>query len=497
MKQVPFLRVVLLSLLGFAVACKENNLGEGIVPYVEPATTDATGGTWRTVLLPSAYAVPVAAPIDVNSSAYQSLLTGIKNVVQSLTPEQNTAVSYWAQGGVLRWNQIARQLVAKYNVETKFNTQTGQYDPTSGETPVSTLPQAARIYALLSAAQYDALVVAWKAKYQYNVPSLSKQGIINRVPLPDLPSYPSEGAALADASVRVLLYFFPEEGDFLVQKAFEHKQSCMWSGAAVSTDVQAGEKIGVLIGDLATARARHNPFSNVPYTLPAQVPYDVMWKSLALPSRLPDYPAAANAIPWFDGSALNQLRPAAPPRTTDPAFQTALDEVRQVAKNRSREQFRQADYWYDGPATYTPAGHWNLLAEDLIRQGRQNELRTARTYSLLNRAMQDAVTVAWWSKYTYWVPRPQQIDPAISASVIIPNSPAYADAHAAVASSATAVLAALFPTEADALSKKGAEAVGSQLVAGTQYRFSSEAGAAIGQGVGKLAAEWAKTDGAQ
>ena len=64
--------------------------------------------------------------------------------------------------------------------------------------------------------------------------------------------------------------------------------------------------------------------------------------------------------------------------TTSPEFQKAIAEVRSIADSRTSEQWRTADFWADGSGTYTPPGHWNLIAEGLIRQNGQNELRTAR-----------------------------------------------------------------------------------------------------------------------
>ena len=104
--------------------------------------------------------------------------------------------------------------------------------------PYAGSPYAARVYALLSAAQYDALVVAWRAKYQYNRPSLEKQGVIARVPILDVPSYPSEDATIAEASCQILAYFFPNEVSWLKARAAEHKQSRFWAGANVQSDIR-------------------------------------------------------------------------------------------------------------------------------------------------------------------------------------------------------------------------------------------------------------------
>ncbi len=58
----------------------------------------------------------VAAPAPVSSDAYQSELAAIKTAQASLTQAQREAIDYWSGGGVLRWNQILRELVARYNL---------------------------------------------------------------------------------------------------------------------------------------------------------------------------------------------------------------------------------------------------------------------------------------------------------------------------------------------------------------------------------------------
>ncbi len=480
--------------------CKENTISEGVLPYFEPSTTDPDGGTWRTVLLSSVSTITVPAPTAITSDAYQAELTSVKNGILTSTPDQNTAVNYWGQGGVVRWNQIARQLVAKYNTAPVYNDATGQYLTVDPNAPVASLPFATRLYALLSAAQYDALVVAWRAKYQYNRPSLNRQNIVTRVPVADVPSYPSEGAAIAEASAQILTYFFPNEISYIAAKANEHKQSQLWAGINVASDVRAGEALAAAVAAVALNRARTDRFSNSTDSwaaMKAKAPYDVTWESLEIPSRLPVVPLAGRVKTWFDSTTVARLAPAAPPLTNTTAFQTALAEVRATADSRTRDQWATADYWNDGLATYTVAGHWNLIAEQLIQEDRQNELRSARTYALLNRALHDVTTTGWQAKYTYFVPRPAQLDAKIKSSVLMPNNPAYVSDHAATSAAANTILTYLFPAETIWLKKQSDDAIISTLYAGTQYRFSIDAGVQLGTGIGTLATNWGKADGAK
>ncbi len=132
-----------------------------------------------------------------------------------------------------------------------------------------------------------------------------------------------------------------------------------------------------------------------------------------------------------------------------------------------------------------------------IRHDRQNELRAARTYALMNRAIQDGGTACWFTKYKYFTPRPSQIDPTIKTATGIPNFPGYTSGHATFSAAAATVLSYLFPAEAAQLKAQADEAAMSRLYGGIHHRFDNEEGANCGTVVGKVAIDWAKTDGAK
>lgn len=497
------LSILFSAFLLLMAGCKEPIIDEGVLPFLVPASVDPDGGNWRTIVLKSATDVVVPQPTAITSDAYKKELSDVKNGLLAATPEQNTAVNYWAAGGVVRWNQIARQLVAKYNVVPGYDYATGQTTPAELGNPYAGQPYAARVYALLSVAQYDALVVAWRAKYQYNRPSLEQQGVVSRVPILDVPSYPSEDAVIAEASCQLLAYLFPNEAGWLKAKATEHKQSRLWAGASVPSDVKAGEDLAATMIAKFIDLAKKDRFSsandpnNTWQTALGKAPYDQKWKSIEIPERAPLLPLAGKVKTWYDSTAIVRASPAAPPATTSAEFQKALSEVRDIANTRTRDQWRIANYWDNGPNTYSLSGLWNFLAEDLIRQGGQNELRTARTYALLNRAMQDATTASWRTMYTYFTPRPPQIDPTIKTAITIPNTPGYVADRATVSTAAVTVLAYLFPDDATHLSAQAVEASLSGLYGGTQFRFDTEEGAKLGTAIGQLAVTGAKADGAK
>jgi hypothetical protein len=484
--------IVACTLLFSLAGCKEPAINEGILPIYEPATVDAGGGNWQTILLRSGAEVNVPAPLAVTSTSYQNELAELKNTLYSIDPAQSTSVNYWATGGVIRWNQIARLLVSKYNLAPSYNSATSQFSD----------PQAARLFAALSVAQYDALVVAWRAKYQYNRPSILRQDVTPRIPIADVPSYPSEDAAIAEVSCRVLAYFFPTEAAWLQSQAANHKQSRIWAGANVASDVKAGEELAVPVATKVLARAQDDRFSqavdptNTWQTKRTSASYDQKWTSLSIPAETPLLPLAGNVTTWYSAAAIAQSTLAAPPLTTSAPFQQALAESRELSDKRTRDQYSIAAAWADGAGTYTAIGHWNRIAEEQISYARQNELRAARSYALLNRTLQDVTTACWGQKYQYFVPRPSQVDANIKTASPIPNYPAYPSVRSAYASAATSILLYLFPSQSIALNRQAGDATLAPLYAGTQYRFSVEAGTKWGNGVGSLAISQAKSDGA-
>ena len=122
-------------------------------------------------------------------------------------------------------------------------------------------------------------------------------------------------------------------------------------------------------------------------------------------------------------------------------------------------------------------------------------LDSYRLMALLNAAIYDATIAAWDAKYAYNRARPALSDAALSTAIPTPNSPSYPDEHAVTAGAAAAVLAYVFPDEAERFQTLAEEAADSRVQAGVAYPSDTAAGLALGEAVGKLFVEYAKTDG--
>ena len=187
------------------------------LPPASPAGLDANAGNWRMIVLSGPAQFPVAPPAPVASDSYQAELSAIKTAQGSLTDAQRDAIDYWSGGGVLRWNQILRELVARYNLPPAPRDNDTYVFPDANNPfadpafPFANPPYAARAYSYVAVAQFEALKVAWSYKYQYNrrSPARNDSQVQALMPASDLPAYPSEDAVVSGVSTELLRLLFP------------------------------------------------------------------------------------------------------------------------------------------------------------------------------------------------------------------------------------------------------------------------------------------------
>jgi len=145
-----------------------------------------------------------------------------------------------------------RTLVARHN-RPPYQNEDGTYPAPSAanpfgypQFPFSNPPYAARAYAYVSAAQYDALIAAWHYKKVYNraAPYTIDATLQVLVPKSTLAAYPSEDGVLSGVTVELLKLLFPTEIAYIQEKADEEKLYRIISGANVRSDVEAGIALG-------------------------------------------------------------------------------------------------------------------------------------------------------------------------------------------------------------------------------------------------------------
>jgi hypothetical protein len=463
------------------------------------------------ILLTGPTQFTVAAPASVSSAAYTAELDAIKATQSHLTSAQRESIAYWSGGGVLRWNQIARELVARYNLPPAPAAD-GSYPVPDAENPFAdpAFPfanpaYAARAYSYLSAAQADALKAAWYWKYQYNRPSPAKvdNGVAALMPVSDLPSYPSEDAVLSGVTVELLKVLFPGAVEEITLKAAEERNAALWSGKATASDIAAGLALGKSVAAVFAARAATDGMKTAggsptlwkSFADAAVARGEIPWVSQEIPARPPMLPLFGQVRTWnMTAADVIADRPAPPPSTSSAQMAQELAEVKHTVDNLTREQLAIASKWNDGAGTYTPPGHWNDIAAEYVRDAKMSEVRAARAFALLNMAMHDAAVGCWDSKFAYFNPRPSQLDPSIETPIGLPNFPSFSSGHSTFSSAATVILSYLFPAAADKFAAMRDEAAISRLYGGIHYRSDIEKGKEHGAKIGAHTLQFALQD---
>jgi membrane-associated phospholipid phosphatase len=107
-------------------------------------------------------------------------------------------------------------------------------------------PRAARAYALVSVAAYDATVASWEAKYFYWTarPDQFDPTIKTIIPTYPIPDYPSGHATTGGATGAMLGYLFPRDADFFNSRAEELGASRMWAGIHFRSAIESGLALG-------------------------------------------------------------------------------------------------------------------------------------------------------------------------------------------------------------------------------------------------------------
>ncbi len=423
---------------------------------------------WKPILADPSPRAPPPPPPDSEAERVE-----LAELLERTRQRDSGAVDkarWWNLGAVVRWNEVARELVAKNRTDACLSS---------------------RAYALLSVAQYDTLIAVWRAKYQHERPPLTSR-VPNLQPLfPEgaHPKYPSLHAAVAAVSSAVLSYAFPSQASMLNALAAEHIESRLVAGSAVRSELEAGKGIGYAVAARVAEHAARDGADARPDIILREGPG--RWFSEQLDHPL--QPGWGTVKPWLM-SAVTSFRAPPPPDFGSPQFQAAAEETRRLATKPTAEQKRAAALWADGDGSYTPPGRWNKIAADLAQEHRLTELRTARLFAFLNMAVMDAGIACWETKYFYQLVRPWQVMPGLPTPVGKPPHPSYPSAHAAFSGAASAWLARQFPEEADRLIADAAEASMSRIYGGIHYRFDGDAGLAQGRKVAQLALDRAARD---
>ncbi len=507
--------VSIVAILTVVAGCKKEILPGMEYTSYSFASVDEDGGDWKPIYLTSNTQVVVNAPTDPTSAEYLDELSSVKSISASLTSDQKEILDHWSTNGVIKWNEVAMELVAKYFLFPAPNAD-GTYPwPSSAAPsvypyyPLSSPPYASRAYAYLSAGTFDALIECWHYKYQYNrmAPSSYDASITTNLSVSSLPSYPSEDAVIAGFSRTILTFLFPLEASYLTQLAKDHEDSRLYAGSNVISDIVAGDSLGKKVANLFISRAKGDGMKN---TLGTTAQYDsiyavwnasptTVWSSLEVPKRQPFAINFGHVLPWTITKAdvTTTYRLPAPPAVGTPEFQAALDEVLYYSKHATKEEQNIGFKWDDGQSTYSPPGHWNAIVAPYIHDAAMNPLRAARVLAYMNMSMEDAGIAVWDNKYFYYCCRPTNANPDIKTIMGVPGFPAYPSGHSGFSAAAATVLGHFFPSEAGAFMDMANEAALSRLYACIHFRYDCDAGITLGTNVAQKAIDLAIADGGE
>ena len=511
MKKVQKITIYALGLMLLA-ACKKELPTRLDYDAYQFDQKDEDGGTWTPVLLPAVTDITIDPPEDVNSAAYQEELNQVRDKIADMTADQRESVEYWGNNSANRWNEIALELIAKYNLIPGPN-EDGTYtlpDPENPDGPspfpFSHPPYAVRALAYMSVAQFDGLITAWHYKYEYNrmAPHANDASIESAYVDNGIPSYPSDGAVIAATSKEILTAMFPLEADYLAQMEAEHYESLILSGENVQSDIDAGKKIGQEVAAIALEKASNDGMKYAQCNKAVsdsikQAAFDRFgwaWDNLEIPERPVGLTPLFGQVEMWYIDDVEAVRPIAPPGFDSPEFAADVELLKDYADNMTEEYRRIANFWQDGLGTYTPPGHWNCIAKKLIVQYRLNPLRTARTYAYLNIAMMDAGISCWDAKYYYHYPRPIQMIEGFETIAGTPNFPSYTSGHSVFSAAGAEVLSYIFPAESGQLNAWAEEAAISRVYGGIHWTFDATVGTDQGRTVAGYTLDHAYVDGA-
>lgn len=319
------------------VSCNKDLDIEEEFGAITPSSADADAGTWDMIVLNAPNQIAVPPPVAITSDAYIAELAAVKDAQSKLNDTQREIIAYWSSGGVLRWNQKFRELVARYNLppaprpDNTYPVPDAENPFADPNFPFANPPYAARAYSYVSVAQYEALKAAWHYKYVYNRPApyATDNGIQRLMPETGLPSYPSEDAVMSGAAAEMLKNLFPAAVEEITRMAADQRNAALWSGRATSSDITAGLNLGKAVvtahiipraandgmrtagGSPAMWAALEANVGNGNFT--GQQP----WISLENPKRPPMLPNFGAVSAWnMTAQQVRDNRPIAPPETS-------------------------------------------------------------------------------------------------------------------------------------------------------------------------------------
>jgi hypothetical protein len=452
----------------------------------------------QTIVLKSVSDIKIDAPTD--NDKHDAELDDIKKNAAKWTDVDKQNAEHWHRQPILRWNNFTAQLVAAHNVPPRVLLDSSGYPTPSRDRaatdpryPFANPPYAARVFAYVSVAQHDALLVAQFYQTKFQKMSV-KSGSLASVSTAR--QYPSTESAIAVASAEVLKFLFPAAVAEIDEKTETAHLAALFSGKYTETDLKMGETIGKAVAQKIIKRAEADGMDAAQGSAAQWLKVfnrrteggQLAWTSKQKPARPTIEPFFGNVKGWWIKNAA-KYRPDAPPATDSEALKKEIATVKSISRLQSKERMDVIVKWSDAEFSSTPIGHWNTIASELLSKNKKTDLEIVCTLAAMNRALMDAAIVCWEAKTYYCYPRPSQVDPTMFPRLPLPNFPSYPSGHSVFSSAAATILSYYLPNEADNLNKMAEEASISRLYAGLHFKMDCDAGTLLGKKMAELGIE--------
>ena len=182
---------------------------------------------WNPILLSSVGEFRPPPPPACDSPEVLQQAASVRTFPRTFTTNQ---IAYYWQGneGLQNWPFVYAD---KYMYEDKMDRNP---------------PRAARVYALVAAAYFDAFIASQDGKftYWYIRPHQLDTGIVPLFAVPNFPTYPSNHSTFSAARAEILAYLFPTRAGEIRAVGKEAGDSRIWAGLHFEMDNQAGVKLG-------------------------------------------------------------------------------------------------------------------------------------------------------------------------------------------------------------------------------------------------------------
>ncbi len=183
-----------------------------------------------------------------------------------------------------------------------------------------------------------------------------------------------------------------------------------------------------------------------------------------------------SVTPW-NLERCNQYR-CTRPSLADGQMHREINQIKGHMAELNPEKIEAIHYWADH-------GNWEEIAENYMAEKKTPLSERLKVRATLITALSDSKAAAFDSKYTYWVKRPDQVDPSIKTVIPAPNHPSYPSGHSTIGKTAAVVLGYFFPENGRQWDSLATESGLSRIWAGIHYPMDHYEGVKLGDKVGR------------